>query len=91
MNSPVRVTLVDMIGCAIIIAAALSAAPLAIHAWQASGYIRTLERLEEYHRAQHNYFFDGANKRGLLDICSDAAGDVGIRFADECAPHTEDR
>lgn len=37
-------------------------------------------RSEQHHRTQHWYFFEGANKRGLLTICDD-----GVKFKEDCA------
>lgn len=32
----------------------------------------------------YQYYFDGANKRGLLDICHNGDGDLKVLFKEDC-------
>lgn len=35
-------------------------------------------------QVSQQYFFDGANKRGLLDICANKDGKNGVWFKEDC-------
>lgn len=35
-------------------------------------------------KQSQEYYFDGANKRNLLDICKNSAGIEGVWFKEEC-------
>lgn len=52
-------------------------------AYDARENAAALERLVDYHQPKHEYFFQGANTRGLLDIC-EREGSVGIYFKEDC-------
>lgn len=56
----------------------------AIAYWSASGYIGMLERTETFYKGKFDYYFDGANKRGYIELCRDSAGDLDVRYVDEC-------
>lgn len=47
-------------------------------------YISTLEKMEKYQRTQADYWFNGANDRGLVDICKFEDGEIRVIFKDEC-------
>lgn len=50
------------------------------------GYIGTLERMMVHYRGEFNYYFDGANKRGYIELCKLADGKIDVVYTDECAP-----
>lgn len=52
--------------------------------WESRNQIEFWHGLYEYHKKRDNYLFDGANNRGLLDICVGPAGDEGIFFKEDC-------
>lgn len=45
--------------------------------------------LVDYHKKKHDYFFEGANLRNLIDICENANGDIDIWFKEDCIKGTE--
>lgn len=57
---------------------------LAFHYWSSEQYISMLERIQKYDAERADYFFNGANKRGLLDICKDASGKVDVLWKEDC-------
>jgi len=58
--------------------------PLLIHYQQSERAITYLSRIQAYERERGDYLFEGANKRGLLDLCEDAAGNLKVLWKDEC-------
>lgn len=60
------------------------ATPAALIAWQSANAIDYWERLAVYHEARHDYYFAGLIARGMLDICTNAKGEKGIFFKEDC-------
>lgn len=52
--------------------------------WQAKKKIDFWYANYAYHKARNDYLFDGANARGLLDICVGPEGKPGVFFKEEC-------
>lgn len=74
-----------VLGAYLIIAGA-SYPLLMYHANSMKGYFNQMADLAEYHEKKGDYFFDGANSRGLLDICRSADGQkVEVLFKEDCA------
>lgn len=38
----------------------------------------------KYEKDTYQYYFDGANKRGLLDICHNGDGELKVLFKEDC-------
>jgi hypothetical protein len=38
----------------------------------------------QLHKDKYNYYFYGANKHGLLDICDNGDGNVTVLFKEDC-------
>lgn len=73
--------------------AGFTVAILATGIWLAPALVVYLEmngqadfwyRNYKYQKDQYVYYFDGANERGLLDICPDNTGGVSVRFKEDC-------
>lgn len=56
----------------------------AINWWSDSSYIEMLERVQRHDHQQAEYWFKGANERGLVDICRDANGEVKVLWKEDC-------
>lgn len=87
-----RTSVVDKIGAGLVVGYAILSmgiAPFAAWmAYDASTYASLMERLEEHHRSRHEYLFEAANKRGLLDICN-RDGSIDVYFKDDCRDAAE--
>lgn len=53
--------------------------------WEANKYIDFWHSNYVYHKARNDYLFDGANERGLLDICIGPGGRAGVFFKEDCS------
>jgi len=38
----------------------------------------------QFQKDRYDYYFNGANKRGLLDICKNADGELTVLFKEDC-------
>ena len=59
-------------------------APAALVHWQLSGHIEFWHDLYRFEKGRYQYYFEGANKRGLLDICQDETARPAVRFKEDC-------
>lgn len=58
--------------------------PTGLVMWESNKHIDFWHSNYVYHKARNDYLFDGANARGLLDICIGPEGKIGVFFKEDC-------
>lgn len=58
--------------------------PTALVAWELNHQAEFWRENYEFHKNKYDYYFDGANTRGLLDICPNEDGKPDVRFKEDC-------
>lgn len=52
--------------------------------WKMGDEVKFWHDNYQYHKSRNEYLFDGANARGLLDICVGPEGRAGVFYKEDC-------